>query len=176
MSDMTPDAIAEAAASMKAEPQREHRWLQKLVGEWTYETEMPGPPGQDPVRMTGRERFRALGEIWVQGEGTNPMPDGSPGTTQMTLGFDPARGRFVGTWLGSMMTHLWVYEGELDADERVLTLNSQGPSMSGDGTMASYRDIITFTNDDERTLTGNMQGPDGQWQPFMSMTYRRARS
>ena len=24
---------------MKTEPQKEHQWLQKLVGEWTYESE-----------------------------------------------------------------------------------------------------------------------------------------
>jgi Protein of unknown function (DUF1579) len=29
--------------------------------------------------------------------------------------------RFVGTWIGSMMTYMWVYDGELDRSERVLT-------------------------------------------------------
>ena len=55
------------------------------------------------------------------------MPDGTPATTQITLGYDPAKKRFVGTWLGSMMTHLWIYDGELSADERTLTLSSEGP-------------------------------------------------
>jgi Protein of unknown function (DUF1579) len=26
---------------MKTEPQQEHQWLQKLVGEWTYEADAP---------------------------------------------------------------------------------------------------------------------------------------
>jgi hypothetical protein len=62
----------------------------------------------------------------------------------ITLGFDPKRNRYVGTWIGSMMNHLWVYDGELDANKRVLTLNAEGPSFSGDGTMAKYQDIIEF--------------------------------
>jgi hypothetical protein len=33
-------------------------------------------------------------------------------------------------WIGLMMTYLWVYDGELDADERVLTLNAEGSSMA----------------------------------------------
>ena len=33
---------------MKAEPQKEHQWLQKLVGEWTSEGEADMGPGQPP--------------------------------------------------------------------------------------------------------------------------------
>ena len=36
----------------------------------------------------------------------------------MTLGYDPQKKRFVGTLIGSMMTHLWVYDGALDAGRR----------------------------------------------------------
>jgi hypothetical protein len=57
------------------------------------------------------------------------MPGGAA-TTMMTLGYDPHRKRYVGTWIGSMMTHLWVYGCELDASERVLTLNAEGPSVN----------------------------------------------
>lgn len=174
MSEPTPEEIAERAANMKVEPRDEHRWLRKLIGDWTYETEAPGPPGQPPATLTGIERVRAIGEIWVQGESNAAMPDGSPATSVITLGFDPAKGRFVGTWLGSMMTNLWVYDGELDASGRVLTLSSEGPSMAGDGTMSAYRDVIEFRSDDERVLTGHVRGADGEWQPFVSMTYRRS--
>jgi len=41
-----------------------------------------------------------------------------------------------------MMTNLWIYEGALDGD--VLTLESEGPSMKGDGALGKYRDIIEF--------------------------------
>jgi hypothetical protein len=43
------------------------------------------------------------------------MPCAGPATTMMTLGYDPPKRRFVGTFNDSMMTHLWVYDGALDA-------------------------------------------------------------
>ena len=160
---------------MQVEPQKEHRWLQQLVGEWTYEAVAPAQPGKPPQRWAGTEQVRALGGLWVQLEGQGPMPGGGQATTVMTLGFDPQRGRYVGTWIGSMMTHLWLYDGELDASGRVLTLASEGPSMAGDGKMARYRDVIELKGDDERTLTGLVQGDAGTWQQLMSVTYRRRR-
>jgi hypothetical protein len=91
----------------------------------------------------------------------------------MTLGYDPQKKRYVGTWIGSMMTHLWVYDGELDPSKRVLTLGSEGPSFTGDGTMSKYHDVIEFKSDDHRILRSRVQGADGTWQEFMTAHYRR---
>ena len=32
-----------------------------------------------------------------------------------TLGYDPAKKKYVGTFIASVMTHLWIYSGSLDA-------------------------------------------------------------
>jgi len=101
------------------------------------------------------------------------MPGGGPQTSVMTLGYDKQKKRFVGTWIGSMMSYMWTYDGELDAVERVLTLNSEGPSMSDDGTMSSYQDVIEIKSNDHRTLTGRVRNKDGTWQQFMTIDYRR---
>ena len=158
---------------MNAEPQKEHRWLQRLVGEWTYESEVIMAPGKPPEKNSGTESVRSLGGLWMLCEGQGEMPGGGPATTIMTLGYDPTKKRFVGTFIGSMMTFLWNYDGELDASGKVLTLNSEGPSFKGDGKMANYRDVIEFTNDDERTLTSSTPGDDGKWNQFMKVIYRR---
>jgi hypothetical protein len=39
------------------------------------------------------------------------MPGGGAATMFLTLGYDPQRERYVGTWIGSMMTHLWGVRG-----------------------------------------------------------------
>jgi hypothetical protein len=168
-------ATAEQMASaMTAEPQPQHRWLHKLVGEWTYEADAPSQPGQPSMKVSGAERVRSIGGIWIVAEGEGDMPGGGPATTLMTLGFDPGKQRFVGTWIGSMMANMWVYDGELDANERELTLNSEGPSMANDGAMARYRDVMTMVSDDERTLNAFMLDSNGTWQPLMTARYRRA--
>lgn len=160
-------------ACMNAEPQAEHRWLQQLVGEWTFETEATMGPDQPQMKSQGTETVRAIGELWVQGEGRGEMPGGGMATMILTLGYDPKKKRFVGTWIGSMMTHLWIYDGERDASGRVLTLNAEGPDMATAGKMARYRDVVEILSEDHRMLTSHMLGDDGNWQPFMKAHYRR---
>jgi hypothetical protein len=158
---------------MKAEPSKEHQWLQRLVGEWTSEAECSMGPDQPPLKTRESESVRLLGKLWTLAEGQGEMPDGSPAATVMTLGYDPQKKRFVGTFIGSMMTYLWVYDGALDAAEKVLTLNTEGPDFAGEGKMAKYQDVLEFKTDDHRTLTSHMLGEDGQWHEFMTAHYRR---
>jgi Protein of unknown function (DUF1579) len=161
---------------MKAEPQKEHQWLQKLVGEWRYEGEATMEPGQPPSKFEGSESVRSLGGLWILAEGQGEMPGCGAATTLLTLGYDPQRRRYVGTWIGSMMTHLWLYDGALDAAGRVLTLNAEGPSMAAEGKIARYKDVIEFKSDDQRVLTSHMLGEDGEWHGFMTAFYRRVKS
>lgn len=92
----------------------------------------------------------------------------------MTLGFDPATKRFVGTFIATMMTHLWTYNGSLDESGRVLTLDTVGPNFT-DGAMVKYQDLIEFLSDDHRTLSSQTPGDDGKWHPFMKAHYRRTK-
>jgi hypothetical protein len=157
---------------MHAEPQAEHKWLEQFVGEWEIEVEGTAVPGQPPEKSTGAETVRSLG-VWVQCDGTMPMPDGRTGKTVMTLGYDPAKKKFVGTFIGSMMTNLWVYEGELDETGRVLTLDAEGPGFSDPGRTAKFKDAIEIVSTDHRILTSRILGDDGRWHQFMTAHYRR---
>ena len=133
-------------------------------------------PGQPPSKLEGSESVRSLGGVWILAEGQGEMPGCGAATTVLTLGYDPQKQRYVGTWIGSMMTHLWVYDGTLDAAERVLTLNAEGPNFAVEGKMAQYRDVIEFTSEDHRVLTSHMLGDDGEWHGFMRANYRRLKS
>lgn len=158
---------------MKTEAQKEHRWLQRLLGDWIAEGEATMGPDQPAQKWEIPERVSSVGEVWVQCVSQGDMPGCGPATTLMTLGYDPARKHFVGTFIGSMMTHLWIYEGELDAGGEQLTLRAEGPDCSGSGRMAQYRDVITFKDDDHRVLTSYMLGENGEWTEFMTASYRR---
>ena len=91
----------------------------------------------------------------------------------LTLGYDPAQKKFIGTFIASMMTHLWLYNGSLDATGKILALDTVGPSFGGDGTMNKFQDIYAMIDNDHRTLTGQMLTAEGKWQQFMKSTYRR---
>ncbi len=154
------------------EPQAEHHWLHRLVGEWTSESECSSGPDQPPQTWTGRETVRSLGGLWTIGEGI--MGDGEhPARSIMTLGYNPQTKRFVGSFIMSVMTHFWPYEGTLDASGRVLTLDSEGPSFADDGTLAKYQDSIEFVDDNHRILSSRVLMPSGEWVPFMKAHYTR---
>jgi hypothetical protein len=132
-------------------------------------------PDKPREKHKGSERVRSIGGLWVICEGKGEMPGGGNATMIMTLGYDPRTRRFTGTWIGSMMTHLWVYDGELDAAQKVLTLSSEGPDFVQEGKLAQYRDVIEIVSDDHRTLRSYTPGPDGKWNEFMTAHYRRTR-
>jgi Protein of unknown function (DUF1579) len=158
---------------MNSEPKKEHQWLDQLVGEWASEMEAVMEPGQPPSKHTGIESVRSLQGIWVVCEGRGEVPEGGSWTTIMTLGYDPAKGRYLGTFIGSMMTHMWLYEGQLDAAEKVLTLDTEGPSPTDEGKTSKYKDVIEIKSSDHRVLTSNFLADDGTWREFMTATYRR---
>ncbi|MGE5293287.1 MAG: DUF1579 domain-containing protein [Solirubrobacterales bacterium] len=160
-------------ATMNAEPQAEHRWLQKLVGEWACEGEGVIEPGNPPVRFESTLTTRSIGELWIVAEDRGDMPGSGPSTTIMTLGYDPQKERFVGTFIGSMMTHLWQYSGELDATENVLTLETEGPSMSTEGKMERYKDVIEIKGDNRYVLSSYVRDENGNWWQFMTARCHR---
>jgi hypothetical protein len=156
-----------------SKPQAEHGWLDKLQGEWTYESECIVGPGQPPLKCSGTESVRSLGGLWVLCEGQGEMPGAGKHTSIMTLGYDPAKKRYVGTFIASVMTHLWTYDGQLDEARKVLTLDTVGPSFTEPGKMVKYQDVIELKSDDHRVLSSRLLGDDGQWQTFMTANYRR---
>jgi len=135
-------------------------------------------PGGPPETCKSTESVRSLGGLWILAEGRGEMPGGGSATMLMTLGYDPGKKRYVGTWIGSMMTHLWIYDGELDASGRILTLSSEGPDMSPGalpGRLARYKDVIEIQAADHRILTSHWLGEDGTWRQFMTAHYRRTK-
>jgi uncharacterized protein YndB with AHSA1/START domain len=150
----------------------EHGWLHRLLGEWRYETECTDPDGTT-MRAAGRESVRSLGGQWVIGEAEGTMPGVGAVRWVVTMGFDAKAGRFRGSWVGSMMAHMFLYDGALSEDGRTLTLENEGPSFDGQGT-SRYRDIVELRDDDTRLLMSEVQGADGAWTRFMTGTFRRA--
>lgn len=149
-----------------AEVLKEHGFLEKMVGRWTVTSS--DMAGQKPWE----EEVRSLQGIWFVAEGNGEMTDGKQATTMLTLGYDPSKGKYVGSWIGSMMDYMWTYEGEVEPSGNVLSLYTKGPAFDGSG-LADYREQITFVDDDVRTFTSSAREPDGSWKQFMEARYTR---
>ncbi|MCC6145134.1 MAG: DUF1579 domain-containing protein [Candidatus Hydrogenedentes bacterium] len=156
-------------------PQKEHEWLQQLVGEWTSEGEAY-PPGMDePIKFTGSETTKSIGGFWTISEGRSNMP-GMPGEMVgvLTLGYDPAAKHYVGTWVDSMGSHMWTYEGTMDESGKKLTLDTTGPCPMKGGAMTPFREVIEITGENEKTFASYMEGDKaGEWVKIVSFKYTR---
>ena len=150
------------------EPSDEHAWLGRMVGEWEWSL----GEAFDPEAVSGTESIRGLGELWVVSRGHANL-GGTEFESQMTLGYDPDREAFVGTWVDGVQTHMWIYEGSLDEEGGMLTLDTEGPSMSDPEETARYRDRIEWLGPNEKRMTSELQGPDGEWVQIMSVCARR---
>ncbi len=159
---------------MFSQPQAQHQWLHRLIGQWSFEGACSVGDDKPPMQSSGKEIVRSLGGLWTIGEGESSMPDGDVGRSIMTLGYDPKRGRFVGSFVASMMDHFWKYDGILDATGSKLDLHTEGPDFTGASTeLIPYIDTIEFISDDHRTLTSKVRLADGTWKQIMEGHYRR---
>jgi hypothetical protein len=158
---------------MATKPIREHGWLRQLIGEWRVENEMTMAPGQPKVKSEGRETVKDLGGLWAVAEGESKMPDGALMVYYAALGYDVSFKKYRGCWFASVSSHLWVQEGQLSADGKVLTLNCVGPSMTKDGETANYRFDFEIIDNNNRTMTEYGQDDSGRWQEFIKSHYTR---
>ncbi len=157
---------------MHFEAQAQHEWLLRLVGNWTFEGTCLAGPDMPETVSRGKTAIRSLGKAWILCEGVSDMPNGEPGYSIITLGYDTAKQEFVGSFVGSMMSNMWIYEGTLDADEKILTLDTIGPSFTGTGS-APYQDIIEVVDNNHWILRSQVKGENGEWTQFMTGHYRR---
>ncbi|TPP10306.1 DUF1579 domain-containing protein [Rhizobium glycinendophyticum] len=158
-----------------AKPTEHHKMLERLVGDWLYVTStgMEGYDPEDPMKRW-TEKVRSIGGFWVVAEGEGAMGDGDArGTMIITLGYDPRKGQYVGSWIGSMMDTFWVYKGWLEDDGQTLVLEAEGPSMEDPSRTELYRDVIHFIDDDTRTFSGSVRQPDGTFKTFMTSEAKR---
>lgn len=157
---------------MFEKPQQEHQWLEHLAGEWVFESECHFTPGESPQKGEGYTTCRVLGGLWAILEGGGDSPESGAWSTIMTIGYNPLKKKYQGTFLGSMMTHLWIYDGTLDSSGKKLVLDTEGPKF-GESAMAKYQDIIELENDGQWKLWSQMQDENGNWTKLMEAIYRR---
>lgn len=150
-------------------PQKEHEWLKQLEGNWETDSEAILEPGKPPIKCKGTETVRSLGGFWSVGEMKSEFM-GITVTGVMTLGYDPQKKKYVGTWVCSMCDVMFKYEGKLDG--KVLILETEGPSPMT-GKIVKMRDSIEMKGKDHKVMTSSILGDNGKWTPFMTLHARR---
>jgi Protein of unknown function (DUF1579) len=153
-------------------PSKEHALLKQLAGEWVTESEGTMGPGQPAMKATGTITGKMLGGFWVISEYETHV-QGSVIHAIQTIGYDTEKKKYVGTWVDSMLGHIWNYEGEVDASGKVLTLEAEGPNFAVPGKKTLFRDAYEFKSNDLIVATSSMLGDDGKWVTFMTGQVKR---
>jgi hypothetical protein len=150
-------------------PLKEHEWLRQLAGEWDSEAEISMDPTKPPMKHKGTESSRMIGGFWFFAENKGDVM-GSPFTGLLTLGYNPEKKKYIGTWVDSMTSILWTYEGSVDAAGKKLTIEAVGPGM--DGKPATFRESIEVKDKDHKEFTSSLER-DGKWVIHLTIRYAR---
>ena len=115
-----------------ATPGAPHKMLANLAGTWITKTRAWMEPDKPPMEGTGTCEQRMLFEgRYLQQEYTGEMT-GSPFIGINVLGYDNHTKKYVSTWIDSMSTGIYFFEGTGSADGKTITQES------------SYDDPVVF--------------------------------
>lgn len=160
--------LAVAQEEGPPQPGPEHKALAMAEGTWDAKVE--GGAGMPPGQGTSEMKM-VLGGFWLEDRFTCDFGGMAFEGRGMT-GYDPIKGKYVGTWTDSMSPTLMVTEGTYDEQTRTLT-------MVGDGydhhTGAKVRYRMLTIHKDANTVVFEMYqtGADGKEAKTMTITYTR---
>ncbi|MCB9831445.1 MAG: DUF1579 domain-containing protein [Planctomycetes bacterium] len=155
------------------EPQAEHKMLLQGVGNWNVAGKFYMDPSQPPMESTGKEVVEALGAFWVVGHYSSEFM-GMPFNGVSKMGYLPAEGCYVSTWIDSMMPFLFVLKGKMEADGKTLVLKGDGPNfMTGEGTIP-HKMTTVFDGPDRHVMAMYAEAPGMGEIKMMEMIYTRA--
>ncbi len=155
-------------------PTKEHAWLKQFVGQWDFESKTVATDEQPAMQSTGSMVSKMLGPFWVVNEIEIAIEGGNFDALQ-SLGYDPEKKKYVGTWIDSMVNHSWSYEGELEASAEKLVMVAEGPNFMAGGKLTKFRDSYEFKSPDLIATTSEIKGDDGQWITFMTGEMKRSK-
>ncbi|APZ91996.1 DUF1579 domain-containing protein [Fuerstiella marisgermanici] len=155
-----------------AAPKKEHEWLKQFEGQWSSSSKTVAAPGQPSTECTGSMKSSMLGGFWVVNKMRGHVGEVTFDAMQ-TIGYDSKKERYFGTWVDTMMGHMWHYEGTVDESGKKLILVAEGPDFTGSGKVTKYRDSYEFKSADLIIATSEVMGDDGKWVTFMTGEVKR---
>jgi hypothetical protein len=156
-----------------ATPGEPHRMLAKLTGIWTTKTTAWMDPEQPPMEGTGAcEQMMLLDGRYLQQEYTGEMM-GSPFHGINLIGYDNHTKKYVSTWIDTMSTGIYYFEGTADETGRTITQECtyddpvKGPTL--------WRSVTRIVDDNTLEYEMYLTPKGGKEEKMMEMTATRKR-
>jgi hypothetical protein len=154
-----------------AMPGPPHKLLERIAGSWITRSKTCMESGKTPVESTGAcEQKMVLGGRFLMAEYTGEMI-GSPFKGIGITGYDNHTRKYVSTWMDSMSTGIYFFEGTASADGKTITQESHyDDPVKGPMKWRSVTRIV-----DDNTHLFEMYGIDegGNEEKMMEITYTR---
>jgi hypothetical protein len=151
-------------------PQPEHGLLKRFAGAWTFEkksTPRDGSPSQN--LGSGEMRGELLGAFFVVCRWSGNIYETDFSAVQ-TLGYDVDKEEYSGSWVDSIMSYRWQFNGSLESEGNELVIVASGPGPGGGTT--TFRERYQFNSANSITVVAEIL-QDEQWVTFMSTQLTR---
>lgn len=173
---VTCPALAQEQGPPMPQPTKHHEVLKGEVGVWDAEVAfwMAGPDAE-PARSQAVETNRLIGGMWVISDFEGTF-GGMKFLGHGQLGYDPAKKKYVGTWVDGMAPTLMLMEGTYDEDTQTMIMFSEGVDPQT-GKMQTMRNTTRYLSDDEKIMT-MATAPAGSdaFVKVMEIRYKRRKS
>jgi len=154
-------------------PGAPHKVLASMAGSWNTKTKAWMEPNKPPMESTGTcEQKMLLGGRYLQQEYNGEMM-GSPFTGINLIGYDNHTKKYVSTWIDSMSTGIYYFEGTASADGKTVTQESsyddpvRGPMV--------WRSVTRIVDDNTLEYEMYLTPKGGKKEKMMEMTVTRKR-
>ncbi|MRR06278.1 MAG: DUF1579 domain-containing protein [Deltaproteobacteria bacterium] len=155
-----------------ATPTAPHNLLGKMEGSWSVKSICWMEPGS-PVESSGTsEQKMVLEGRFLQQEFSGDMA-GSPFSGIGYCGYDNHTGKYVSTWMDTMGTGIYYFEGTADAEGKTITQTCnyddpvQGP--------VKWRSVTRLVDDDTLEFEMYITNTSGKEEKVAEMTYTRSK-
>ena len=154
-----------------ATPSAPHKLLASMAGSWNTKTKSWMEPKKPPMESTGTcEQKMLLDGRFLQQECTGDMM-GSPFTGIGVTGYDNHTKKYVSTWMDSMGTGIYFFEGTASADGKTITQKGRYDDPI-EGPM-KWRAVTKIVDDNTQVFEMYGTGKNGKDTKMMEITYTR---
>ena len=154
-----------------ATPGAPHKQLASLAGSWTTKTRAWMEPDKPPMEGTGIcEQRMLLDGRYLQQEYTGEMM-GSMFTGINVIGYDNYTKKYVSTWIDSMSTGIYCFEGTASANGKTITQKTsyndpvRGPMV--------WRSVVRIVDSNTLKYEMYLTPKRGKEEKMMEMTVSR---
>ncbi|NVJ96531.1 MAG: DUF1579 family protein [Alphaproteobacteria bacterium] len=163
--------MVSAQGTVQAQALPEHGMLKMDDGNWHVALTLHRQDGTAPTTHAGTESNSLIGGLWSVGKMEIPFGDDLY-VGFATLGYDPVKAKYVGTWVDSTSPHITEMEGTYDPETKTLILFYT--TYTAAGVAEERKNVMVYQDHNTRDFDSYLM-VNGQWQLSMEILYTRTK-